>query len=261
MKSMSHNRSNDKITYILIHGAWHARWCWKYVTPLLKSHGCNVIDPDLPGHGDDTTLLKDISLDAYVKYVIDLVKAQNNPVVLVGHSMAGVIISQVAEYIPQHIDRLIYVAAFVPENGFSLMQEARKSSSPGVSTETSIDENDNTICVNKSDRVRDLFFNCCTENDANFAMTSLQMEPFKPFVDPIQISNEKFGSVKKTYIECLNDKAVLAEDQKRMYSKIACDVISIPADHSPFFSATEDLVNIILENQLIKKNNFQKRVV
>lgn len=248
----------SKKTYILVHGAWHGKWCWKYITPLLKKHGHDVIDLDLPGHGDNLVDFKGVDLNTYVNYVENLVIAQKKPVVLVGHSMAGVIISQIAERFPQYIERLVYVAAFVPANDSSLMLEARQSRTPGTSTETIMDGENNTISLNKSEKVRDLFFNCCTEEDAMFAMESLQSEPFKPFIDSIRISDEKFGTVKKTYIECLSDKAITPEDQKRMYSNITCDVISIDADHSPFFSAVEDVAEILLNNKLKEKLTLKK---
>lgn len=52
-------------TYVLVHGAWHGAWCWKYVTPLLENEGHKVVAPDLPGHGEDKTPIADITLEAY----------------------------------------------------------------------------------------------------------------------------------------------------------------------------------------------------
>lgn len=250
---MSFARLASKKTFILVHGAWHGQWSWKYVTPLLKKHGHNVIDSDLPGHGKNEVKFRGITLSTYVNHVTDLVKAQKMPVILAGHSMAGVIISQVAENIPQDIDKLVYIAAFIPGNNESLMQEGKKSKSLGVSTEISIDEQKNEIDLKKTSRVQELFFNCCTENDAKLGMSLLQKEPFRPFVDPIKISDERLGKVKKLYIECLQDNAVAPEDQKRMYTLANCDVVSINADHSPFFSAVDELVNAILNCKLENK--------
>lgn len=245
-------------TYILLHGAWHANWCWKRIIPMLIKHGHTVIAPDLPGHGEDKTPFLNINLKIYVNAVCAMVQLSEKPVVLVGHSMAGVIISQVAENIPYLIDRLIYIAAFIPENNESLMDQGKKSKSSGVSTEILIDEKKNEIDLKKSPRLQELFFNCCTENDTKLGMLLLQKEPFRPFVDSIKVSNERFGKVKKLYIECLQDNAVTPEDQKRMYTSAHCDVVSINADHSPFFSAEDELANAILYYEL--KNKVTKKM-
>lgn len=250
---MSFLRAVSKKSIILLHGAWHARWCWKYVTPLLQKQGHIVHDPDLPGHGKDNTKFDQINLKTYVDYVTKLVEAQKNPVTLVGHSMAGVIISQVAENIPHRIDRLVYVAGFIPGNNNSLMITAKKSKTPGTSTETSVDQQKNEINLAKSSRTRDLFFNRCTETDKEHGMLQLQSEPFQPFLDVVKLSSGRFGKVKKVYIECLDDQAVTPEDQKRMYTEAGCEVVSLNADHSPFFSTPEFLTNAILGEPLEKK--------
>lgn len=87
-------------TYVLVHGAWHGAWCWKYVIPILENEGHNVIALDLPGHGEDKTPIPEITFDAYAKRVCKILDEQSEPVVLVGHSMGGAVISQVAEYLP-----------------------------------------------------------------------------------------------------------------------------------------------------------------
>src|ERR1700733_1981637 len=94
-----------KKTYILLHGAWHAGWCWKHIIPILESHGHTVIVPDLPGHGEDKTPYLDITLKTYIDSITEIIMLMGKPVTLVGHSMAGVIISQIGENIPDRIDQ------------------------------------------------------------------------------------------------------------------------------------------------------------
>ena len=231
--------------YILLHGAWHASGCWKYVSPLLEREVHTVYAPDLPGHGHDLTPFAEVTLKTYVDSVIDLINRQEKPVVLVGHSMAGVIISQVAELIPEKIHQLIYVSAFIPKNHQSLSQCAQESKSPGLAPEIVTNEIENSIALIKSNRLKALFYNCCNEKDSTEGLALLQPEPFFPFISPISITPERFGKVKKLYIECLQDAVLLPEDQKRMYSKINSQVVSLNTDHSPFFSMPEELVKLI----------------
>src|SRR5690606_27144500 len=104
-------------TYLLVHGAWHGAWCWNRLIPLLHDAGHKVITPDLPGHGDDNTPVKDISAKLYVDSLRAIILAQQEPVRLVGHSMAGMVISRVADVIPDHIHTLIYLTGFLLGDG------------------------------------------------------------------------------------------------------------------------------------------------
>ncbi len=117
-------------TFVLIHGAAHGGWCWYKVVPLLEKHGHTVLAPDLPGHGKDKTPVADVTLQLYVDSVCKLLDAQREPVILVGHSMGGGIITQVAEERPERIKWLVYLAAALPRNGQSMFE--RVSARHGV---------------------------------------------------------------------------------------------------------------------------------
>lgn len=84
------------MVYVLVHGAWHGSWCWRKVVPLLRAKGHTVFTPDLPGHYRSATPCADVTLKTYVDSISDLIVSNNHKVILVGHSMAGVVISQVA---------------------------------------------------------------------------------------------------------------------------------------------------------------------
>ena len=97
--------------YVLIHGACHGSWCWDNVVPLLQKKGHLVEAPDLPGHGKDKTPIQEVTLQSCVDKVCSVIEAQSEPVILVGHSMGGIILSQVAEQIPDKIKTLVYLTA------------------------------------------------------------------------------------------------------------------------------------------------------
>src|SRR6185295_8426805 len=113
-------------TYVLVHGSFHGAWCWQPVVAALEARGARVIAPDLPGHGDDRTPVAQCTLQAYVDRVTAVLDAQEQNVVLVGHSMGGVVITQAAEARAEKIARLVYVCAFVPQNGQALIELAKQ---------------------------------------------------------------------------------------------------------------------------------------
>src|SRR5262249_21839783 len=115
------SREGSPRHFVLVHGAWHGAWGWYRVRALLAAEGHTVSVLDLPSHGIDRTPAKGITLADYVNAVVAVVDAAAEPVVLVGHSMAGVVISSVAEARPQKVASLIYLAAYLVPSGKSLL--------------------------------------------------------------------------------------------------------------------------------------------
>ena len=127
------------------------------------------------------------------------------------------------------------------------MDEEKQASFPTVSSEITVDEANKSISLplHFNKRIIDLFYASCDEQDRRYALSLLQEQPLLPFIETVSISSSRFGCVPKLYIECLKDKAILIEDQRRMHSKIDCKVHSLDCDHSPFFSATDQLTKLI----------------
>ncbi len=235
------------MVYVLVHGAWHGSWCWNRVVPLLQVKGHTVLTPDLPGHDRRRTVpYADISLKTYVDSISNLIASTSHKVILVGHSMAGVVISEVAENIPASIDELVYLSAFIPDHNGSLVQEEAKAKVPSVAKEITIDDHNYEIALKLSPRIVELFYGDCSVEDQGFALRHLQKQPLRPFIDTVSLSNDRFGRVPKVYIECLDDQAIRIEDQRRMHAKIQCEVRTLRASHSPFFSMPEALSQAML---------------
>src|SRR5438874_13830434 len=109
-------------TYVLVHGAWHGSWCWKRVRQALQAAGHDVFTPTLTGVADRSHLIsRDVNLETHITDVVNLIQWEElTNVVLCGHSYGGCVISGVADRIPDRIAALVYLDAFVPENGQSL---------------------------------------------------------------------------------------------------------------------------------------------
>jgi len=230
-------------TFILIHGAWHGSWCWERVVPLLEAQGHRVLAPDLPGMGNDPTPLNTVTLDYWARFVADLVHQQNEKVILVGHSRGGVVISQAAEYVPNYIDGLIYLAAFLIPNGATLwgtLQQHPRDPNRPSDLVVSSDRSTSTITAAA---VRDTFYNTTSDIWLKRAASHVGPEPMVSFVTPLVLTAENFGRVPRAYIECLQDRAIPITLQRSMVSALPCrPVVTLDTDHSSFYSAPELLV-------------------
>lgn len=193
-------------TFLLVHGAWHGGWCWDKVAPLLENKGHKVITHDLPGHGMDKTPISEVTLQAYTKKICDILDELEEKVFLVGHDMGGAVISQAAEQIPQRIERLIYVAAFLLRDKESLM-EAVEEDKESLLLPIMRYSMDNSYAVLKKEFVTEVFYADCPDNDAEHALQMLVPQATAPLVTPIRTS-KNFGSVPRVYIKCLKDLVI-----------------------------------------------------
>ncbi|HEV7717087.1 MAG TPA: alpha/beta fold hydrolase [Steroidobacteraceae bacterium] len=233
-------------TYVLVHGAWHAGWSWDKVAPRLEKAGHKVIAPDLPGLGEDRTPLNKISLPLWRDFVADIASAQTDPVILVGHSRGGIVISEVAELRPRNLRTLVYVSGFLLRRGESLFDLAHQDRTSLISPNMVMSE-DKTSSTISSAVARDAFYGECSDEDAAMAGSRLQPEPTLPLATPLTVTEGNFGGVPRVYIECLRDKAVTPGLQKQMYTALPCRrVLSIDTDHSPFLSRPDELVAHLL---------------
>ena len=228
-------------TFVLIHGAWHGGWCWDKLIPLLEQAGHCVIAPDLPGLGKDQTPLAEVTLQTWVDYVGQILEAQPEPVILVGHSRGGIIISQVAESHPHKIKTLVYLAAFLLRDGESLLQVAQSDSASLVSPNLIVSD-DQLYATVRREAQREGFYGECSDEDVAQAQSLLRPEPMAPLATPIHLKAESYERIPRVYIECLRDKAIPVELQRQMYTATPCQqVITMDTDHSPFLSRPEAL--------------------
>ena len=109
-------------TFVLVHGGWHGGWCWKKVRERLQKEGHTVFTPTLTGLGERSHLAnKDIDLDTHVTDIVNVLFYEDlHDVILVGHSYGGMIITGVAESVPDRIKHLVYLDGLRPKDGQSI---------------------------------------------------------------------------------------------------------------------------------------------
>ena len=114
--------SPEKNTYVLVHGAWGGGWDWRHVDDLLTADGNKVFRATLTGQGERSHLAStNIDLDTHIQDVVNVILWENlHDVVLVGHSYGGMVVTGVADRVPERIKRVVYLDAMLPENGESV---------------------------------------------------------------------------------------------------------------------------------------------
>ena len=123
--------------FVLVHGAWHGGWCYRDTAQALRAAGHSVFTPTHTGVGERFhQSAENITLETHVRDVVGCIEWEElNDVVLVGHSYGGMVISGVADRMAERIRALVFLDAFVPENGESLMDLLNKALAPEVAVQ------------------------------------------------------------------------------------------------------------------------------
>jgi pimeloyl-ACP methyl ester carboxylesterase len=234
-------------TYILIHGAWHGAWCWEKVVPLLRQAGHQVITFDLPGHGQDKTPVAEVTLDLYVQRTSEVLATQREPVILVGHSTGGIVLSETAERYPTKIEKLVYLTAFLLQDGHSQGETAQNDRDAILVPNVVFDASGTSLSL-PPEKLQEIFYADCADEDIARAKRLLvPHQAIKPLVTPIHVTAENFGRIPRVYIECLQDNAISPACQRQMYTALPCqNVFTLQTSHSPFLSAPEPLSRLLL---------------
>jgi pimeloyl-ACP methyl ester carboxylesterase len=234
--------------FLLIHGAMGGAWCWERVIPGLEAAGHRARAIDLPGQGADTTPLEQITLYRYADAVCDALDAMDGPVVLTGHSMGGMVITQAAAQRPDTLAGLIYVAAFLPRPGQSLIDITHLPEAAGDAVQANlVVKGDPPVSTMPPEAAPEALYHCCTQEQIAWALPQRGSQPVIPFTNPFTpgqgADRAAFDALPRAYVTCLQDRAIRPPLQRLMSATAGCDpVIEIDTDHSPWLSATEELV-------------------
>jgi pimeloyl-ACP methyl ester carboxylesterase len=240
---------------LFIHGAWGGAWVFQEVIKSLNEQGHQARAIDLPGHGNNEVPIPEITMQAYVDRVIEEARAIGEPIVLVGHSMSGAIISQVAERIPNQIECLVYVTAFLPRDGetaLGLMQ----SDEDGQLLSRLVFSEDQSFVRVKTEDVKSLLLHDVKDaaRVAGFAQKLDVRQATEPFMAVMNLTEEAFGSVPKVYLCTTLDKALSPALQGRMLSGWEVEqVYTMDTGHFPMMSQPEIFFEVISRAIMVEK--------
>lgn len=232
-------------SFVLVHGAWQGAWAWNAEAAALRAKGATVTVVELPGHGDDTTPLPQNTLDAYVAKTAQAVDASPSNVVLVGHSIAGAVITGVAEARPSRIDKLVYLSAYVFKDGQTVFDLANTDAASHLGGTIKIDM-DHGVASLPKEQLGDIFCADCSADALSALVAHYRDEPLAPFVTPVHVTPENWGRASKFYLFTKQDHAVSYDLQQRMTAGVSwTGTATLDTSHSPFLSATDALADAL----------------
>jgi pimeloyl-ACP methyl ester carboxylesterase len=236
-------RVRNPAHFVFVHGAFHGAWCWYKIKAALEAAGHTATALDLPSAGIDAVAPATVTLQSQADRVIALLDATDAPVILVGHSAGGPVISTVAEARPEKIAKLVYLSAYLLRNGASIV--AVTGDDPeSLAFQNLLPRTDGTLFV-RLEGIRDLFYG--TSDDADVALARALLKPvgLLTIATPVAVG-AAFESVRRFYVTCRRDRAITPGFQKTMYTALPCErVLAINSDHSPFLSRAPALVRAL----------------
>ena len=221
-----------KPTIVIVHGAWGGSWAWRKVDTLLREKGFNVYRPQLTGLGERVHLSRpDIGLSTHIDDVVNMILFEDlHDIILVGHSYGGMVITGVADRVPDRIRRLVYLDAFVPNDGESAMTLVGSHA----------DWLKNMI---KGDYIVPVWVKPDQPPPKDVP------QPLKTFTEPIVLKNKAGFKVPATYILTVEAGKEPKDDdfwsQAQRAKERGWPVLQLTADHNAQWSAPEALVEML----------------
>jgi pimeloyl-ACP methyl ester carboxylesterase len=233
--------------YILVHGAWEESGMWDRVSPILEQAGHTVTAVDLPGHGPNKKPGSEVTTQGYARALVDVIGKLDYPVILAGHSMNGALISQVAEEIPEQIERLVYVTAFLLKNGGTVYAAMESDGANGAFPEIRYSD-DQAFATLPEPALRRIGLHDVDDAEIRRILPLMaEWQATEPFLAPLEVSDERFGAVPKTYIRTSIDRMISPALQDTMIANWEVDsVFELESGHFPTSSVPDELADALL---------------
>ena len=229
--------------FLLIHGAMRGAWLWDKLMPRLMKGGGNPIAIDLPGHGDRASEGSFATMSTYIDDVIQFIRKENlKDLVLVGHSMSGIVISKVAEEVPERIKHLVYLAAVVPRNNEALIDLLTKERQETLGKlHGKVKEVFGTL-----EQLRPMYFTDLEGEEKEFYLKQLTPQPLAVFFEKIHFKQFPKIPVPMTYLLGLKDKSLPPELTMRFAERLGVTPIEIDAGHDLMVSRPDEVAKVLL---------------
>jgi pimeloyl-ACP methyl ester carboxylesterase len=231
--------------FVLVHGAFVAGWIWTRLAERLEELGHTAESPDLPGSGDDPTPVEEVTLEAYTERICRLLDEGDGPAILVANSMGGIVVSQAAARRPYRVRRLVYVAAFLPGDGQSLVDlTGLPEGADDLVQKTIVVSGDPPVGVLPESTCLASNHDCSQEV-MDWAVERTGPQAIAPLTEPVSL-NPEFEGIPRTYVICTRDRIVPPPLQRRLVrDRQVTDVVELDTGHHPQLSRIDELASLL----------------
>jgi pimeloyl-ACP methyl ester carboxylesterase len=233
----------EQRTFVLVHGAWHGGWCWRRVADRLEKRGHKVYAPSLTGLADRAHLLTGrVNVTTHITDIVSLIRFEDlRNIVLVGHSYAGFVISGVAEQAHTAIASVVFLDAFVPQNGQSIFSissdrlkqsiiDAQKRGQLGMAPAPAA------------------YFNV-NEKDRAFVDSKCTPQPIGTYVEPLTLTGARERIARKTYIRATGFKAPGFDAAvERLRGDASWRLRELPCGHDAMIDMPDEVTAMLSES-------------
>ena len=235
-------QTGTAITFVLVHGAWHGGWAWRRVADQLRARGHIVFTPTLTGLGERAHLLHPgIDASLHIADVLNVIKYERlDDFVLVGHSYGGCVISGIAEAMPGAIRSIVFLDAFIPDNGDSTLDLVQPAVQEVI--RAALARGETTVPV------RDAAAFKVNEKDRAWVDALATPQPIGSMTEKLTLTGARDHIPEKTYIRASGYPNVSFE---KAYARVKADstwrTYEVPCGHDVMIDAPDRLTEILLE--------------
>jgi len=234
--------------FVLIHGMFHGAWCWDRLLPELAARGHGTIVPNLAGCAGDPTPATDCTLERWAGDVAALIAAQDEPVIVVGHSRGGLVASQVAENAAEQVAASVYLAAVLIPGGTAMGGMADLLEQSGYTygmADFPVAFSADGLYLLPPDA--DAWFHeGYSAADRAWSQARVAPEPALALGAPLRLSAERYGRIPRFYIETVQDRIMpLATQRALVMLNPPVEVLTLDTGHMPIVTHPAELADML----------------
>jgi len=229
-------------SFVLVHGAWHGGWGWQRITDRLRARGHDAFAPTLTGLGDRAHLLHPgVNLSLHIADVLGVIRYERlDDFVLVGHSYGGCVISGVAEALPKAIRSIVFLDAFVPDNGDATIDLVQPAVQDII--QAALERGETTVPVRDAAAFR------VNEKDRAWVDSLACPQPIATMTEKISLTGARERIPRKIYIRASGYPNVSFEKAyARAKANPSWRTYEVPCGHDVMIDDPERLTEILLE--------------
>jgi pimeloyl-ACP methyl ester carboxylesterase len=233
--------------YVLVHGACHGAWCWDEVAAKLRAKGHRVVTLDLPGHGRRASEVRHAGVEAYGHAVANAMALEGiSRGIVVGHSMAGLVIPKAAELAPARVSHLVFLAAVVVPDGGSLAATNMAPAGRTMMLGNAASRGNGTFLY-PAEMAWARWMGDMPRSDPRVsrAISLLTPQALRPFFERVNLRTFYGMRVPRTYIRCLQDMAVMPARAAQGAARLGVTPVDMDCAHNPMLSQPDALVGIL----------------